>query len=117
MGVVDDLVWGWFIFMVEMVEIVVILNQVDDYVLVIFDEIGCGMVIWDGLFIVWVVMEYLYVKNCCCVLFVMYYYEMISLLVWLFGVENVIVSVCEWEGEVIFLYEVCKGVVDCSYGV
>lgn len=39
-GVVDDLVWGWLIFMVEMVEMVVILNQVGDCFFVIFDEIG-----------------------------------------------------------------------------
>lgn len=73
--------------------------------------------IYDGLLIVWVMFEYLYEVNKFCVFFVMYYYEMIVFVGKFDGVDNVMVSVKEWDGEIIFLYDVKCGVVDCSYGV
>lgn len=46
--------------MVEMIEMVRILNLVILWSLVILDEIGCGISIYDGVFFVWVIVEYLY---------------------------------------------------------
>lgn len=75
------------------------------------------MVIFDGLLIVWVIIEYLYEVNWLCVFFVIYYYELMVLLVKLDCLLNVMVLVKEWNGEVIFLYEIVFGVVDCFYGI
>lgn len=58
-GVFDDLVFGCFIFMVEMIEIVNIFNNVIENLLVLMDEIGWGISIYDGLFFVWVCVSYL----------------------------------------------------------
>lgn len=75
-GVVDDLVGGCFIFMVEMIEVVVILYCVMFNSLVLMDEIGCGMSMFDGLVFVWVIVCYLLLYNCSYMLFVMYYFEL-----------------------------------------
>lgn len=58
-GVLDDLVFGCFIFMVEMIEMVNIFNNVIENFLVLMDEIGWGISIYDGLLLVWVCVSYL----------------------------------------------------------
>lgn len=57
-GVLDDLVFGCLIFMVEMIEMVNIFNNVIENLLVLMDEIGCGISIYDGLLLVWVCVSY-----------------------------------------------------------
>lgn len=77
-GVFDDLVFGCFIFMVEMIEIVNIFYNVMFYLLVLMDEIGWGISIYDGLFLVWVCVEYLVIQLNVFILFVIYYFELIE---------------------------------------
>ena len=116
-GAADDLARGRSTFMVEMVETATILNQANDRALVILDEIGRGTATYDGLSIAWATLEHLHEVNRCRALFATHYHELTSLAGKLAGVDNATVSVKEWEGEVIFLHEVRKGVADRSYGV
>lgn len=116
-GASDDLARGRSTFMVEMVETAAILNQADDRALVILDEIGRGTATYDGLSIAWATLEHLHGVNRCRALFATHYHEMASLATKLAGVENATVTVKEWDGDVIFLHEVRKGVADRSYGV
>ena len=116
-GASDDLARGRSTFMVEMVETAAILNQADTRALVILDEIGRGTATYDGLSIAWATLEHLHDVNQCRGLFATHYHEMTSLSDRLAGVENVTVSVKEWQGDVIFLHEVRKGAADRSYGV
>lgn len=66
--------------MVEMIEMVNILNNVIENLLVLMDEIGCGISIYDGLFLVWVCVSYLVKQLNVYMFFVMYYFEFIEFL-------------------------------------
>ncbi|SDY38795.1 DNA mismatch repair protein MutS [Jannaschia faecimaris] len=116
-GASDDLARGRSTFMVEMVETAAILNQADERSFVILDEIGRGTATYDGLSIAWATLEHLHDVNRCRALFATHYHEMTALSAKLTGVENATVAVREWEGDVIFLHEVCDGAADRSYGV
>lgn len=43
------------------------------------DEIGCGILIYDGLLLVYVIVDYLVLKIVVKILFVIYYFELIEL--------------------------------------
>ncbi len=116
-GASDDLARGRSTFMVEMVETAAILNQADDYALVILDEIGRGTATYDGLSIAWATLEYLHEVNKCRAMFATHYHELTALADQMPGVRNATVAVKEWDGEVIFLHEVRDGAADRSYGV
>jgi len=116
-GASDDLARGRSTFMVEMVETAAILNQADDRALVILDEIGRGTATYDGLSIAWATLEHLHESNHCRALFATHYHEMTQLSDKLARCSNATVMVKEWEGDIIFLHEVRKGVADRSYGV
>ncbi|KAF0676328.1 DNA mismatch repair protein MutS [Profundibacterium mesophilum] len=116
-GAADDLARGRSTFMVEMVETAAILNQADDRALVILDEIGRGTATYDGLSIAWATLEHLHDVNRCRALFATHYHELTRLGERLDGITNATVTVKEWNGEVIFMHEVCIGCADRSYGV
>lgn len=61
--------------MVEMFEIVNIFKLVIVEFLIIIDEFGCGILIYDGFGFVWVIFEYIIKEIGCFVMFVMYFYE------------------------------------------
>ena len=116
-GAADDLARGQSTFMVEMVETAAILNQADERALVILDEIGRGTATHDGMALAWAVLEHLHDVNRCRALFATHYHELTDIAARLPGVTNATVVVREWEGEVVFLHEVRKGVADRSYGI
>lgn len=116
-GASDDLARGRSTFMVEMVETAAILNQADEYALVILDEIGRGTATYDGLSIAWATLEHLHDVNKSRALFATHYHEMTALSAKLEGVDNATVAVKEWDNEIVFLHEVHKGAADRSYGV
>ncbi|MCY4302048.1 MAG: DNA mismatch repair protein MutS [Aestuariivita sp.] len=116
-GASDDLARGHSTFMVEMVETSAILHQAGDRALVILDEIGRGTATYDGLSIAWATLEHLLVENKCRTLFATHYHELTALAKKHHGIENTTVAIREWNGEMIFLYEVKKGAADQSYGV
>lgn len=103
--------------MVEMVETAAILNQATERSLVILDEIGRGTATFDGLSIAWGTVEYLHEKNRCRTLFATHFHELTALAKKLKRLANVTMRVKEWDGDVVFLHEVCRGAADRSYGV
>ncbi|AGF73996.1 DNA mismatch repair protein MutS [Bartonella australis AUST/NH1] len=116
-GASDDLARGRSTFMMEMVETATILNHASDHSLVILDEIGRGTSTFDGLSIAWAAVEYLHEVNRCRAILATHFHEMTVLTEKLNRLHNVTMKVKNWEGDVVFLHEVTKGVADRSYGV
>ena len=116
-GAADDLARGRSTFMVEMVETAAILNQASERSLVILDEIGRGTATFDGLSIAWAAIEHLHESNRCRALFATHFHELTALSAKLMRMFNATVRVKEWQGEVVFLHEVCPGAADRSYGI
>ncbi len=116
-GAADDLARGRSTFMVEMVETATILNQAGDRALVILDEIGRGTATYDGLSIAWAAVEHLHEVNRCRALFATHFHELTALAAKLDALSCHTMRVKEWQGDVVFLYEVGPGAADRSYGI
>ena len=116
-GASDDLAHGRSTFMVEMTETAVILNQATAKSLVILDEIGRGTSTFDGLSIAWATLEHLHNKNKCRALFATHYHELTVLAETLMNLCLYTIKVKEWDGNIVFLHEIIKGVADRSYGI
>ncbi|MGH7087743.1 MAG: DNA mismatch repair protein MutS, partial [Stellaceae bacterium] len=116
-GAADDLARGRSTFMVEMVETASILNRAGERALVILDEIGRGTATFDGLSIAWATIEHLHRVNRCRALFATHYHELTALSAKLDDLACYTMRVKEWQGDVIFLYEVAAGAADRSYGI
>jgi DNA mismatch repair protein MutS len=116
-GAADDLARGRSTFMVEMVETAAILHQATARSLVILDEIGRGTATFDGLSIAWATLEHLHEVNRCRALFATHFHELTALAAKLKRLVNATVQVKEFQGEVVFLHEVVRGVADRSYGI
>ena len=116
-GAADDLARGRSTFMVEMVETAAILHQATARSLVILDEIGRGTATFDGLSIAWASLEHLHEVNRCRALFATHFHELTALAAKLKRLVNATVRVKEFQGEVVFLHEVTRGVADRSYGI
>lgn len=113
----DDLARGYSTFLVEMLETAVILNQATEKSLVILDEIGRGTSTYDGIAIAWSCLEYIHDNIGCRTLFSTHYNELTELATQLEHLECYTVNVKEWNGNVIFLHKVIKGIADRSYGI
>lgn len=116
-GASDFLAGGESTFMVEMRETSEILSSATRRSLVILDEIGRGTSTYDGISIAWAVVEYLHDKVKAKTLFATHYYELTELADRLPGVFNYHIKVAEWQGEVVFLYELEEGASEKSYGI
>ncbi|MFP6740914.1 MAG: DNA mismatch repair protein MutS [Alphaproteobacteria bacterium] len=116
-GAADDLARGRSTFMVEMVETATILNQAGERALVILDEIGRGTATYDGLSIAWAAVEHLHEVNRCRALFATHFHELTALAAKLDALSCHTMRVKEWQGDVVFLYEVGPGAADRSYGI
>lgn len=118
-GVSDNIFSGELIFMVEMNEMVSIMNNILDCLFIFLDEIGWGISIYDGISIVWFIVEYLYI-NFDVVLkmfFVMYYYEFNELVEKFLCIYNFNVVVKEVNNKVIFLCKLVVGGSQYSFGI
>jgi DNA mismatch repair protein MutS len=113
----DELAKGNSTFMVEMLETANILNSATDKSLVILDEIGRGTSTFDGISIAWATSEYLLEKIKCKVLFATHYNELSNLEKKYKGLDLNTFRVKEWKGELIFLYEIIRGLAESSYGI
>ena len=113
----DELAKGNSTFMVEMLETTNILNSATDKSLVILDEIGRGTSTFDGISIAWATSEYLLEKIKCKVLFATHYNELSNLEKKFKGLDLNTFRVKEWKGELIFLYEIIRGLAESSYGI
>lgn len=116
-GAADDLAHGRSTFMVEMIETATILNQATGKSFVILDEVGRGTSTYDGLSIAWAVVEHLYNKNKCRVLFATHYRELTELQTALAGIKCKTLKVQEWNGDVVFYHKIVDGAADKSYGI
>ncbi len=116
-GASDFLVGGESTFMVEMKETAEILRKATERSLIVLDEIGRGTSTFDGMSIAWAVVEHIHEKIGAKTLFATHYHELTRLERLYPKVKNLHILVREWQGEVIFLYEVSEGASDRSYGI
>ena len=116
-GAADDLARGRSTFMVEMLETSTILARATEQSLVVLDEIGRGTSTWDGLSIAWAVVEHLHDQVRCRGLFATHYHELTHLGASLPRLALHRVRVQEWQGSIVFLHEIAKGVAESSYGI
>jgi len=116
-GASDNLARGESTFMVEMIETAAILNCATRASLVVLDEIGRGTSTFDGISIAWAVAEHLHDHIGAKTLFATHYHELTQLANNMDRVQNLNVSVREWDGKVVFLYRIAEGGADHSYGI
>lgn len=118
-GAFDDLARGQSTFMVEMIELANILNNVTDRSLVILDEIGRGTSTLDGSCIAQAVLEFLHGKGNSGprTLFATHFHELVSVEANLSRVRNYHFAVKDTGDSVVFLRKIIPGATDKSYGV
>ena len=118
-GAFDDLASGQSTFMVEMVELANILNNVTEKSLVILDEIGRGTSTLDGYSIARAVLEFLHGtgKRGPRTLFATHFHEIVEVEADLKRVKNCHFAVKETGSDVVFLRKLIPGATDRSYGI
>ncbi len=118
-GAFDDLASGQSTFMVEMLELANILNNVTPQSLVILDEIGRGTSTLDGCSIARAVVEFLHGKAVTGprTLFATHFHDLIDLEGSQKRVRNFHFAVKDTGSDVIFLRTIIPGATDRSYGV
>jgi DNA mismatch repair protein MutS len=118
-GAFDDLASGQSTFMVEMLELANILNNVTGRSLVILDEIGRGTSTLDGYCIARAVLEFLHGKGPSGprTLFATHFHEIVSAESDLKRVRNYHFAVRDTGAELIFLRKLIPGATDRSYGI
>ncbi len=118
-GAFDDLASGQSTFMVEMLELANILNNVTPRSLVILDEIGRGTSTLDGSSIARAVVEFLHGRAVAGprTLFATHFHELVDLEGALKRVKNFHFAVRDTGREVVFLRRIVPGATDKSYGI
>jgi DNA mismatch repair protein MutS len=119
-GAFDDLASGQSTFMVEMLELANILNNVTPKSLVILDEIGRGTSTADGYAIARSVLEHLHGRshtNGVKTLFATHFHELVGIEENLQHVKNYHFAVKETKQDVVFLRKLIPGATDRSYGI
>ena len=116
-GASDDLVSGESTFMVEMMEANYAISNATEKSLILFDELGRGTAIFDGMPLAQSIIEYIHNKIKAKTFFSTHYHELTDLETTLTGVKNIHVSALEENGNIIFLHKIKEGSVDKSYGI
>jgi DNA mismatch repair protein MutS len=118
-GAFDDLASGQSTFLVEMLELANILNNVTRRSLVILDEIGRGTSTLDGLCIARAVLEFLHGKKSLGprTLFATHFHELVNVEGEFSRVKNFHFAVKDTGREVVFLRKIIPGATDRSYGI
>ncbi len=116
-GASDELSRGQSTFMVEMTETARILNTATRRSLVVLDEIGRGTSTYDGVSLAWAIVEHIHDQIGCRTFFATHYHELTDLRHSLDSVQNLNVSVKEWDDQVVFLHKIVPGAADKSYGI
>lgn len=116
-GAGDDMSKGQSTFMIEMLEVALILNSATKRSLVILDEVGRGTSTHDGLAIAQSCLEYIHNNIGCRSLFATHYHELIGLSETLKDLRNHSTSVDEADGKILFLHKIIEGGADKSYGI
>lgn len=116
-GASDSLTEGLSTFMVEMTETAEMLKKATPRSLVILDEVGRGTSTYDGLSLAQAVLEYL-VGNCrSMVFFATHYHELTKKNNLFPQIQNGHMSISEHKNQMQFLYTLCKGAANKSYGI
>ncbi|WP_374220735.1 DNA mismatch repair protein MutS [Deefgea sp. CFH1-16] len=116
-GASDDLAGGRSTFMVEMTETANILNNANEYSLVLMDEVGRGTSTFDGLALAWSIARALIEKNRSYTLFATHYFELTRLAQDYPQVSNVHLDAVEHKDKIVFLHAVQEGPASQSYGI
>ncbi|HJJ88908.1 MAG TPA: DNA mismatch repair protein MutS [Methanocorpusculum sp.] len=118
-GASDDLVGGQSTFMVEMLELANILNNLTEKSLILLDEIGRGTSTVDGYSIARSVLEYLHGKGVRGprTLFATHFHQLISMEQTFRRMKNYHFAVKEDQHEITFLRKLIPGATDRSYGI
>ncbi len=118
-GAFDDLASGQSTFLVEMLELANILNNVTGRSLVILDEIGRGTSTLDGLCIARAVLEFLHGKKSQGprTLFATHFHELVTVEGEFSRVKNFHFAAKDTGREVVFLRKIIPGATDKSYGI
>ncbi len=118
-GAFDDLASGQSTFMVEMLELSNIVNNVTGKSLVILDEIGRGTSTIDGYAIAQSVLEFLHGRSESGpkTLFATHFHDLGTIESRLKRVRNFHFAVKETKNDVIFLRKLIPGATDKSYGI
>jgi DNA mismatch repair protein MutS len=118
-GAQDEIHAGQSTFMVEMVELALILRHATRRSLIVLDEIGRGTSTYDGMAIARAVVEHLHnnPRLGARTLFATHYHELTELANILPGVANYNVAVAEEGDSVVFLHKLMPGGTDRSYGI
>lgn len=118
-GAQDEIHAGQSTFMVEMVELALILTHATRRSLLILDEIGRGTSTYDGMAIARAVVEHIHnnPKLGSRTLFATHYHELTELSNILPGVSNYNVAVAEDGESIVFLHRLMPGGTDRSYGI
>jgi len=118
-GASDRLARGQSTFLVEMIEVANILSNASEKSLVLLDEVGRGTSTFDGLSIAWATAEYLHnnTPTSTRTFFATHYHELTELAAICKRMENVHISVKEYNGNIIFLRKISQGGSPHSYGI
>ncbi len=113
----DVLSKGLSTFMVEMLEVANILNNITERSFVVLDEVGRGTSTYDGISIAWAVAEHISKEKKTKTLFATHYHELTKLEQEIRGVKNFHMHVKENGENIKFLYKIMEGFSNKSYGV
>lgn len=118
-GASDNISSGDSTFMVEMTEASIILNNLTDRSLLLFDELGRGTSTYDGISIAWSIIEYIHEKKNARAktLFATHYHELNEMEKRFCRIKNFNVSVKEVANKVIFLRKLVPGGSEHSFGI
>lgn len=118
-GAQDEIHAGQSTFMVEMIELALILTHATRRSLIILDEIGRGTSTYDGMAIARAVVEFIHnnPRLGARTLFATHYHELTELANLLPGVANYNVAVAEEGDSIVFLHRLLPGGTDRSYGI
>ncbi|MDD1666228.1 MAG: DNA mismatch repair protein MutS [Methanomicrobiales archaeon] len=118
-GAFDDLASGQSTFMMEMLELANILNNMTERSLVVLDEIGKGTGTLDGYAIARSVLEFLHGRSAPGprTLFATHFHEIVGVEAELRRVKNYHFTVKETGSDVVFLRRLVPGATDRSYGI
>jgi len=116
-GAADDLAGGRSTFMVEMTETAYILHNATPSSLVLLDEIGRGTSTFDGLALAWACAQHIADESAAMTLFATHYFELTALPDTCANVGNVHMSATQYQGDVVFLFQVEPGPASQSYGI
>lgn len=116
-GASDNLASGQSTFMVEMMEVSEIINNLTSNSLVLLDEVGRGTSTHDGLSIATALIEYLSTKSQAKIFFATHYYQLTFLKDRFSNVYNLTIATEQDRGEIRFLRKIIPGESNHSYGI